>query len=70
MTHASIFGLPQLTLTDTTTGFTRDGSGTAQEFKPRHLDPPMLGSHEVLLMTPELTAVKGNFGSLFLLFPA
>lgn len=59
----------ELTLTDTGNGFTRNDSDTEHKFESRQFETPYPGSHEVLLMTPELTVVKGNFGSLFLLFP-
>mmetsp|Transcript_18094 Transcript_18094/g.20861 ORF Transcript_18094/g.20861 Transcript_18094/m.20861 type:complete len:243 (+) Transcript_18094:116-844(+) len=47
----------------------RDESNNAHKFDPRQFTAPFIGSHEVLLMTPEFTAVKGNFGSIFLFFP-
>jgi len=46
-----------------------DDSDTAHTFDSRQFKAPFSGSHEVLLMTPEFTAVKGNFGSIFLFFP-
>jgi len=47
----------------------RDDNDNVYEFEPRQFKSPVIGSHEVLLMTPEITVVKGNFGSLFLFFP-
>jgi len=47
----------------------RDNNDNVHHFEARDFKSPLPGSHEVLLMTPEITAVKGNFGSLFLFFP-
>lgn len=47
----------------------RDDGNNVYEFVAREFKNPVTGYHEVLLMTSELTAVKGNFGSLFLFFP-
>jgi len=47
----------------------RDDNDNVHHFEARDFKSPLPGSHEVLLMTPEITAVKGNFGSLFLFFP-